>query len=66
MVSQHVKRLSVHAQYEASRNAEREAMKVLHGETIEQLQWVLSPDQLDEFSDIVEHSRPRGPRPARD
>ncbi|MEH6346288.1 MAG: hypothetical protein V7785_14440 [Bermanella sp.] len=66
MESQHVKRLDVHAQYEVSRKAEREAMEALHGETVELLQWVLSPDQLDEFSDIVEHSRPRGPRPGRD
>jgi hypothetical protein len=52
MNAQHAQRKNIHSQYSETRKAQHKAMKMLHYETIEKLQGILSGSQLEAFKAI--------------
>ena len=59
MDEQHQKKRYIHKQYKESRETEREAMDLLHQETIEKLSPVLTAEQLSSFETEVKKHRPK-------
>lgn len=59
--AQHSKREAIRESYRTSREAEREEMKALHQDTLQQLQSVLTEDQITQFDEIEKRRRPPHP-----
>jgi hypothetical protein len=51
--AQHEKRKKVRSQYDESRKEQHQAMKMLHQETLEKLQSVLTDSQVDAFKAVM-------------
>jgi Spy/CpxP family protein refolding chaperone len=58
MKEQHKKRMDLRVQYRDSREEGRQAMQVLHQQTVERLEDVLSAAQVSQFETLVEANRP--------
>ena len=63
MKQQHEKRMAIHEQYNGSRELERESMDVLHQETLEMLQDILTSEQLEKFTEMAKKRHAKGPKP---
>ena len=53
MKAQHEQRKNLHSQYDESRKEQFQAMKVLHQETIDKLQSILTDSQLEAFQAVM-------------
>ena len=58
MKEQHQKRIDLHTQYRDSREEGYQAMQVLHQQTVERLEGLLSAAQVSQFETLVEAHRP--------
>jgi len=61
MKAQHEQRKNLHSQYDESRKEQFQAMKVLHQETIDKLQSILTENQVEAFKAVMaQKHRKRG------
>jgi hypothetical protein len=57
MMSRHEARVQLKQQFKQSRGEEREMMKALHGDTLNELQDVLTDTQLVAFKELMRHKK---------